>query len=164
MAATASNTELPGTAIIIMRSLGPDWHHDKLVSVLWRTWFAASTQPTLLRMGPQSLRVQPTQFRFQRYCLRVALFPLVLGSTSAACSTGMLQSLTKWHNTVSQVLRESLLSHTHITTLCSTSTETSTTQNNENRWPDRWFKIRNVTSLYHCTNRSSHAFAIYTEK
>ena len=46
--------------VIIMCSLGPDWHHDKLVSVLWRTWFAASTQPILLRMGPQSLKVQPT--------------------------------------------------------------------------------------------------------
>jgi len=46
--------------VIIMTSLGPDWHHDKLVSVLWRTWFDASTQPILLRMGPQSLKVQPT--------------------------------------------------------------------------------------------------------
>ena len=43
-----------------MASLGPDWHHDKLVSVLWRTWFGASTQPILLRMGPQPLKVQPT--------------------------------------------------------------------------------------------------------
>jgi hypothetical protein len=34
-----------------MHSLGPDWHHDKLVSVLWRTWFAASTQPILLSDG-----------------------------------------------------------------------------------------------------------------
>jgi hypothetical protein len=48
MVATASNTELPGTAVIIMTSLGPDWRHDKLVSVLWRTLFAASTQS----MGP----------------------------------------------------------------------------------------------------------------
>jgi hypothetical protein len=113
MAATASNTALPGTAALIMRSLGPDWHHDKLVSVLWRAWFAASTQPILLRMGPQPLKVQPTLFWFQRYCLRVASFRLVLGSTSAVCSTGMLQSLTKRHNTVSQELRESLLRHTH---------------------------------------------------
>jgi hypothetical protein len=45
-----------------MRSLGPDWHHGKLVSVLWRAWFAASIQPILLRMGPQSLKIQPTLF------------------------------------------------------------------------------------------------------
>jgi hypothetical protein len=50
--------------VIIMASLGPDWRHDKLVSVLWRTWFSASTQPILLRMGPQSLKVQPTLFWF----------------------------------------------------------------------------------------------------
>ena len=37
--------------VIIMHSLGPDWRHDKLVSVLWRTWFAASTQPILLSDG-----------------------------------------------------------------------------------------------------------------
>jgi hypothetical protein len=145
MAATASNTQLPGTALTIMCSLGPDWHHDKLLSVLWHTWFAASAQPILLRMGPQSLKVQLTLFWFG-----VAPFPLVLGSTFAACSTGMLQLLTKWHNTVSQVLRESLLSHTRTTALFSTSIEMSTTLNNETLWPERWFKIRNVTSLWHC--------------
>jgi hypothetical protein len=38
--------------VIIMTSLGPDWRHDMLVSLLWRTRFAASTQPILLWMGP----------------------------------------------------------------------------------------------------------------
>jgi hypothetical protein len=43
----------------IITSLGPDWH-DKTMPMLWRTRFAASSQPILRRMGPQPLRVQPT--------------------------------------------------------------------------------------------------------
>jgi hypothetical protein len=57
MAATAPNTELPGTVLLItMTSLGPDWH-GKTVPMLWRSWFAASTHPILLRMGTQTLKV-----------------------------------------------------------------------------------------------------------
>jgi hypothetical protein len=44
-----------------MTSLGPDWH-DKTVPMLWRTWFAASTQPILLRMSPQTLKVPHNTF------------------------------------------------------------------------------------------------------
>jgi hypothetical protein len=40
--------------IVTMTSQGPDWH-DNTVPMLWRTRFTASTQPILLRMGPQSL-------------------------------------------------------------------------------------------------------------
>lgn len=57
----------------------PSWgrtDHDKLVSVLLLTWFAASTQSILLRMGTQRLKVQPTLFWFKRYGLRVAPVPL----------------------------------------------------------------------------------------
>jgi hypothetical protein len=121
MAATASNTELPGTAVIIMRSLGPDWH-DKFVSVLWHTWFAASTQPILLRMGPQALNVQPTLFwfvtlRFARCSYSTWSWDRRLPRMNAGACTGMLQPLTQLHSTVLHALRESLLSHTHHNTL-----------------------------------------------
>jgi hypothetical protein len=39
-----------------MDSLGPDWLGMN-VPMLWRTRFAASTHPILLRMGPQTLKV-----------------------------------------------------------------------------------------------------------
>jgi hypothetical protein len=130
MAATASNTELPGTAVITMRSLGPDWRHDKLVLVLWRTWFAASTQPIPLRMGPQSLKVHPT---------------LLLGSTLlfARCSSCvgplfdnchgrtlvlLLERCNRWQNGATLYYRhwESRCCRTHITTLYSASKKPNT--------------------------------------
>jgi hypothetical protein len=123
MAATASNTELPGTAVIITTSLGPDWHHDKLVSVLWRTWFAASTQPILLRMGPD-------RYRFSRHCfgLNVTVCALlrVLWSWVHSLLLVPLECCCRWEydTTLFDGYSESRCYCTHITTLHSTSTKT----------------------------------------
>jgi hypothetical protein len=176
MAATASNTELPGTAVVIMRSLGPDWHHDKLVSVLWRTWFAASTQPILLRMGPRPLKVQPTLFwfvtlRFARCSYSTRSWVRRLPWMNTGASTGMLQPLT-WRSTVLQALTESLLSHTrhnilyHFqgnegSELSAHSSNVRTQNNNKYLRPKRWFKIRDIISLYHSPNRYKHICYIH---
>ena len=47
-----------------MTSLGPDWCHDNLVSVLWHTWFAASAQPILPWMGHSCQRFSQQCFGF----------------------------------------------------------------------------------------------------
>jgi len=65
MPATASNAKLPDTAVLSRSTWGrTDIKISSRQSVLWRTWFAAITQPILLRMGPQSLRVLLAIFCF----------------------------------------------------------------------------------------------------
>jgi hypothetical protein len=53
-------------------------------SVLWRTLFAAITQPILLRMGPQPLGILLAPFWFLTYGLLVALTASLSGSQSAS--------------------------------------------------------------------------------
>ena len=61
MAATASNTELPGTAVVIMTSLGPDWRHDKLCRCYG--------VPDLLQVpSPSSCGWVLNRYRFSRHC------------------------------------------------------------------------------------------------
>jgi hypothetical protein len=91
MAGTASNTELPGTVVLITKdSLGPDWH-GKTVSVLWRTWFAASTHPILLRTDPQTLR-----FRTALFWLYTVLFLTIRFARSSSCRGPGFEPCSGW--------------------------------------------------------------------
>lgn len=92
-------TCLAGTAALLPRTAWGRADHDKLVSVLRLTWLAASTQPILLLMGTQRLKVQPTMFWLKRYGLRVAPVPLarVLSPSSDVycCNPWMVATVNK---------------------------------------------------------------------
>jgi hypothetical protein len=123
--------------------------------VLWRTRFAASTQPILLRKGPNS-KV------FSRHCLSYNVTVCALLSFTGS----WVRSLRCFHYSAATVdrttqRREALLSHarTHTYThfnphpreqrlLC----KICTVRTNESLRPEQWFKIRGITGRYDCTN------------
>jgi hypothetical protein len=123
-----------------MTSLGPDWH-DKTVPMLWRTWFAASTQPILLRMGPQTLKVPRDTFWFQRYGLR--------GAPHAKAPALWLEVSLRWTlrfrwSVVAAVGRiqgnDTTPYHRHIRDRCKH-------KHNTTRYPSTWKRMRTFVSL-----------------
>jgi hypothetical protein len=70
-----------GLGDVLFYGLGPDLYHDKFAPVPWRTWFDAGAQ----RIGPESLRAQPTLFGFNDI---VCTSLLCHGPCFAAVSTG----------------------------------------------------------------------------
>jgi hypothetical protein len=107
-----------------MTSLDPDWRHDKLVSVLWRTWFAASTQPILLWMGYSHWSSAdtvwfPLMLRFARCFSSLGRGPKVLLCTHRQaywCIPGLLPPLT-WslQHSLTAVITAPMLTLVHIT-------------------------------------------------
>jgi hypothetical protein len=124
MAATASNTELPGTAGIIMTSLGPDWH---MISSC-----RCCGVPDLLRVpSPSSCGWVLHRYRFSRHCFgyNVTVCAVLLLSWSWVRSLLIfqLERCGRWKNGTAlfNEYSELLILHTHhITTLYSTSTKT----------------------------------------
>jgi hypothetical protein len=97
-----------------MSSLRPDWHHDKTVPIYYGILeFTASTQPILLRMGPQPLKVPHDTVLV--LTIRFARSSSCHGPWIEVCSWWTLlfplercsrwYNPRKWHNTVSHILK-----------------------------------------------------------
>jgi hypothetical protein len=117
--------------------------------MLWRTRFAASTHPILLRMGPQSLKVPHGTVLV--LTLRFARSSSCHGPWFEVCLVWMvfpLERRSRWynprkrHNTVAQILRGSLESRTQHNT-----TQHNTTQHNTTRYPGGWTRMRRTACL-----------------
>jgi hypothetical protein len=135
-----------------MTSLGPD-RHDKTVPMLWRTRFAASTPPILLRMGPQLLKV--LQDTVLILTIRFAWSSSCYGPGSKSASAGYCCS--PWHVATVGKKNNSLVTLTLRicrSTFIYTSLKTNSLSFDASPWKNarpaqenRVFKVRYITQL-----------------